>query len=340
MEGNPMKTSLVLILIFCILGVVFNPISYAEYSSGPRQTGETVLNELLIGSTKFIIRVASNGGTDKNSFKINVQKEPGMSEKVPYYLLTIVRIKPDECKAIVDDGALIFFDLEKDLGLKGSFTYSITNRVSSSSSPVQSSDKSLLAIIEKYFTWVFPESKEIKPEPFEKFAMSHDYFTCYLPFHWKLDQDRVEDEETGIFEIYLRKTDKAQPEDSEEDLLPDPLIYAGYYSKNNQQHKNYDSYIKEYEEVVLKNKGSDKSRYEMPKEIIFNGKEAKELDYEVYLKIPRGPLPEVNYWLKVKFVVIKAKEGFYVLDYKSPIKFYDQYLSVFEEVAKTFQTLD
>ena len=122
-----MRMFLVLAMVLGVLS--FAPISYAEYSSGPRQTGEEVLQELLMGPRKFIIRVASNGCTDKNSFKIDVKKEAGLSSKAPHYLLTIIRIRPDECKAIVDDGVLVLFDLEKDLGLTGDFTYSITNRV-------------------------------------------------------------------------------------------------------------------------------------------------------------------------------------------------------------------
>ena len=142
-----------------ILGVlVFTPKSDAGYSNSPRQTGEEVLNELLMGSTKFMVRVASNGCTDKGSFKIDVKKEAGLSAKAPHYILTIIRIKPDECKEIVEGGTLVLFDLEKDLGLKGDFTYTITNQVFSASK-VQPSDESLFSIIEKHFTFESPEVK-------------------------------------------------------------------------------------------------------------------------------------------------------------------------------------
>lgn len=163
--GKARQMCLVLVSLFCLTGVLFfTPKSYAVISCSPRQVGEEVLDELLMGSTKFIVRVGSNGCTDKSSFKIDVKKEEGISSKAPHYTLTIVRIIPDECKAIVDDGALILFDLEKDLGLKGNFTYSITNRVYSSNR-IQPSDESLLVIIEKYLTVKTLELKEVKPKP-------------------------------------------------------------------------------------------------------------------------------------------------------------------------------
>jgi hypothetical protein len=146
--GKSMKVFFAFIVFFCILGVfVFTPISYGQYSNGPRQTGEEVLDEILMGSNKFIVRAASNGGTDKSSFKIDVKKEAGLSTKAPHYVLTVMRIKPDECKAIVESGTLVLFDLEKDLGLKGDFTYSITNKVFSLG--IQSSGESLLSKIMK-----------------------------------------------------------------------------------------------------------------------------------------------------------------------------------------------
>jgi len=136
--------------------------SYAGYSNGPRQEGEVVLDEVIMGTNKFIIRVGSNGCTDKSSFKVDVKKEEGLSKKSPHYILTIVRVKIDECKAIVDDGTLVLFDLKKDLNLEGYFTYSLTNNIYSSSK-IQLSDDSLFSIIEKHFTFKFPQSKEIKP---------------------------------------------------------------------------------------------------------------------------------------------------------------------------------
>jgi hypothetical protein len=159
-----MKSFFVFAVVFCILGVTFlSPQTYAGDSINPRQTGEEVLYETLLGANKLIVRVASNGCTDKGSFKVDVKKEAGFPSKEQHYVLTIKRVRPDECKAIVDNGALVLFDLEKDLGLKGDFSYSITNQIFSSSK-LKPSDESLLSIIEKYFTSKSSELKVIKKE--------------------------------------------------------------------------------------------------------------------------------------------------------------------------------
>jgi ankyrin repeat protein len=160
--ASSIKAIFFIVVMFCVLFMTTE--SYAAFSPGPRQTGDEVLRELLMGSNRFVVSVGSNGCTDKSSFKVDVKKEEGLSAKAPHYVLTVRRIKPDECKSIVADGILVLFDLGKDLGITGDFTYSLTNRVFASSR-VQPSDESLTSIIEKYFTPGFSETKEIKPEP-------------------------------------------------------------------------------------------------------------------------------------------------------------------------------
>jgi hypothetical protein len=145
-----MKKLAIFFMAFGIFLSVIPIVSHAGYSHGPRQTGEEILLELLMGSSRFIVSVGSGGCTSKDFFKVDVKKEEGLSAIAPHYVLTIIRTKPDECKAIVDDGTLILFDMEKDLGIKGNYTYSLTNHVYSSSR-AQMWDESLLSVIEKHF---------------------------------------------------------------------------------------------------------------------------------------------------------------------------------------------
>jgi len=257
----------------------------------------------------------------------------------PNYRLTVIRVKPDEGKALIPEGVLVMFDLEKDLGLTGNFTYSVTNPVQSVL-VAQSSEESLLAIIEKYFTFNFTELKEVKPEPFDHFVMDHDYFSCYLPARWKLERDQAGDERAGIYEINLTMPEKAKPEDGDKYYQPDPLIYVGYYAENNQEKKTREGFLQDYDELAKKREGSDQSHFDRPKSITFDGKEAWEITYEVYQELPHGPLFTIKFWLKVKFIMVKAKDGFYVLAYKSPVEFHEQYLPAFEEVVGTFRGME
>ena len=98
-------------------------------SQSPRDLGRVVISELSIREGKIIFRVDSNGCTDASSFKVNVRKEEGISQKIPHYRLTIERIRIDDCKAMLWDGVVVEMDLKKDMGLTGSCTLSVENPV-------------------------------------------------------------------------------------------------------------------------------------------------------------------------------------------------------------------
>jgi hypothetical protein len=156
-NGSKIIESISLFVVaLCVL--FLSPMAYAQYSNSPRQTGEAILDEVLMGQNRFLIKTASNGCTDKGSFKVDVKKDES-SSKPPHYNLTVMRIKPDECKAIVDEGALVLFSLDKDLGLTGDLTYTVTNKVYSSTRNQPA--ESLFSIIENNFTIKFPDIKEV-----------------------------------------------------------------------------------------------------------------------------------------------------------------------------------
>ncbi len=106
--------------------------SFAEspkVSRSARELGRITVTELSIREGKLLFRTDSNGCTDAGSFNVMMKKEPGDSNGVTRYRLTIERIRIDECKALLLDGVLIEMDLEKDLGLKGKYTVSVENPV-------------------------------------------------------------------------------------------------------------------------------------------------------------------------------------------------------------------
>jgi hypothetical protein len=103
-----------------------------EVSHSPREPGTAVLRELSVGEGKISFRVDSNGCTDAGSFEVRIVREQGITAEAPHYRLTIVRVRVDECKAMLWDGVVIDLDLEQDLGLTGAYTFSVTNPVLSS----------------------------------------------------------------------------------------------------------------------------------------------------------------------------------------------------------------
>jgi len=151
--------------------------SYAQFSHSPRQTGIEILDEIAVKPNKIIVRVGSAGCTGKGSFRVDVKKEDGLSRKSPHYVLTIIRIKADECKAIIGGGSLITFDMAKDLGLTGNYTYSIANRILQNEHMVINEAK---VKNYKYYLTVPKEYIQLKNGKFEKGSNPDDYLRVKL----------------------------------------------------------------------------------------------------------------------------------------------------------------
>ncbi|UWX56909.1 hypothetical protein NY406_06550 [Chlorobaculum sp. MV4-Y] len=307
-----------------------------SWSPGPRQTGEVLLDEAVTGLGGFVIRVGSNGCTSKNSFDVLVKKKAGITSLAPHYELTIVRKTPDECKAIVEDGVVIAYDLKNDLGISGNYTYSITNPVSSAH-PFADVSGYYLPKIVKDAAMDVPLPREVRPEPFEQFTARPDFFSCLLPVDWaRSAADPEGDAKAGIYQVQLTRDGLARPEDGEKYYFPRPLIYVGYYAPGNREGKTYANYLADYDRLLRKNAGSNKSCYNKPRKMTIAGREATVTDYEVWQELPRGPLFTTKYWLKARFVVVKARQGFYVLAFKSPKEFYNQNFPTFQTVLDSF----
>jgi len=101
----------------------------ASLSQNPRELGAAVLRELSIRDGKLSFRVDSNGCTDASSFKVRADRREGLTPKTAHYQLTLERVRRDDCTALLLEGERIELDLEKDLGLKGKYTLSVSNPV-------------------------------------------------------------------------------------------------------------------------------------------------------------------------------------------------------------------
>ncbi|MGB9907017.1 MAG: hypothetical protein ACPLRR_06500 [Candidatus Saccharicenans sp.] len=121
-----------------------------------RRTGEEILYEALLGAKGFFVVVESNGCTQKESFQVDSLKKENQNGSI-HYEFTVKRIRPDECKRL-PERVIIHFELEKDLGIKGRFTYSLRNRIF----PTAGEKDSLYSIMEKYFSIgeVSPQKKD------------------------------------------------------------------------------------------------------------------------------------------------------------------------------------
>ena len=90
---------------------------------------EEVLMGLDIQPKSLVLHVASGGCTTAKDFNVKVNK--GITGKPPY-IVTIKRIKPDNCKVLVRNGIKITFDRKK-LGLGGRIKFNVTNKFGNTS---------------------------------------------------------------------------------------------------------------------------------------------------------------------------------------------------------------
>jgi hypothetical protein len=96
-------------------------------TSTQRDLGIVILEDFSIKDGVLSFRTATGGCTDKDSFKISVARGTMSSGRASHFILTIERIKPDDCKAYFPEGVVVEYDLEKDLGLTGVYVVSLSN---------------------------------------------------------------------------------------------------------------------------------------------------------------------------------------------------------------------
>ena len=90
---------------------------------------EEVLLGIDIQPNSLELHVASGGCTSAGDFNIEVNK--GITGKSPY-MVTVFRVKPDNCKAMLLDGVKVSFDRES-LELEGLLEFTITNKLGNTS---------------------------------------------------------------------------------------------------------------------------------------------------------------------------------------------------------------
>lgn len=90
---------------------------------------EEVVMSLLSNHNELAIRVGTGGCTKKEDFWIWCHFDEESKGGTPHYVLTVYRMRKDECKAFYPSGVLIKFNLREELALPNVFTYTVTNRV-------------------------------------------------------------------------------------------------------------------------------------------------------------------------------------------------------------------
>ncbi|HAQ35730.1 MAG: hypothetical protein CMF74_06145 [Maricaulis sp.] len=87
---------------------------------GAESTVETVLGSRMIGNDILVVRVASNGCTQKGDFTVEVRRRDGA------YNVMLERTREDYCRALMPNGVEIAFGFE-ELGVPEGATVRVAN---------------------------------------------------------------------------------------------------------------------------------------------------------------------------------------------------------------------
>lgn len=118
------KITLMLILMFMAL---FSASWLSAFDQ--HKTGEIILKSLSVKEGKLSFGTDTGGCTSKGSFRVDIEPGKNSSGEMKAYTLTIKRIRPDDCKGFFPEGIVIEYEIGKDLGIKGSYTISVKNRI-------------------------------------------------------------------------------------------------------------------------------------------------------------------------------------------------------------------
>ena len=118
------KGTLILILIFMTLFCASWLSAFDQ-----NRAGEILLKSLSIKEGKLSFGTDTGGCTSKSSFRVDIEPGKDSSGEMKTYTLTIKRVRPDDCKGFFPEGIVIEYEIGKDLGIKGSYTISVKNRI-------------------------------------------------------------------------------------------------------------------------------------------------------------------------------------------------------------------
>jgi len=179
-----------------------------------------------------------------------------------------------------------------------------------------------------------------EPDAFEEYISDGNYFKCLLPKDWS----RYEAPD------YSRDTSKVYGIDvfrgSSEHRAG---ISVKYYAGDNKLHKSAEKFIGIHSMPVFGGPEKEGERYGPVKEMLIKGVKAKtfervryEFEDHVYNPVSRRyyePMNPRKFPMDERYIVIPAKEGFYVLRYKASPDTVKRLEGIFQTVLNSFEPL-
>jgi len=179
-----------------------------------------------------------------------------------------------------------------------------------------------------------------KPDAFEEYLSDGNYFKCLLPKGWSRyeapDYSRDASKVYGIEVVQGRSEHRIG-------------ISVKYYAADNRLHKSAEKFIGIHSRPLFGGPEMEGEKYGLVKEILIKGGKAKifereryEFEDHVYNPVSGRyyePISPRKFSMVERFVVLPAKEGFYVLRYKAPPDTVKSLEGIFQSVLNSFEPL-
>jgi hypothetical protein len=179
-----------------------------------------------------------------------------------------------------------------------------------------------------------------KPEAFEEYISDGNYFKCLLPEGWSRyeapDYSREASKVYGI-EVYQGSSEHRVG------------VSVKYYAGDNKLHKSAEKFIGIHSRPVFGGPEKEGEKYGPVKEILMQGVKAKtfervryEFEDHIYNPVSKRyyePMNPRKFPIDERYIVIPAKEGFYVLRYTASPDTVKRFEGVFQTVLNSFEPL-
>lgn len=169
-----------------------------------------------------------------------------------------------------------------------------------------------------------PENSET-----EEYVSDGIYFSIRVPKTWSKDEALMTRRNMKVFGVeVIGRLQKRQK-------IPVKIIVE-YYAKDNVLYKTPEEFIERFSkpDPTMPARGR---KYGKVQSITVAGKEAKQFERKISQFIPPYTVDQKEIQIYERYIVIPAKEGFYVLSYKCPMASAKSNMAVFEKIVSSFK---
>lgn len=165
-------------------------------------------------------------------------------------------------------------------------------------------------------------------ETFENFVCYNGYFTASIPTGWVRYEDIMDSEATREYGVDLRGPKNADGAYTSIVIL--------YYAPDHDMFKTAEDFIIANSNLreTLKAQGESVTPVTTTQ---IAGREAVQFDKKAILFLPFDSVDPKKIMMFERLIIMKGKEGFYLLKYSAPEDLKDQYLKVFDQIAVSFK---